>query len=139
MSTLLTLAKADTGPLVVTVSHLTMGATGLLPYHSGSGKLWFYGKLDPSDPDTPAVAGGAGAYNIKKDLITGVSVSVDGNNTTTDGVVNITLLPADTTSLPADRAVTYYCSLKGFDGTNEYTIVRDVLLLVTPYATSKVS
>ena len=135
--TTLTLAKADTGPLVVTVSHTTLGATGLLPYHSGSGKLWFYGKYDASDSDTLTTGLTSGAV-FKKDLTSGVSVSVDGDNVSVDGVVNVTLLPADTSVIPYDVPVTLYCSLKGFDGTNEYTFLN-CLLLVTPYATSKVS
>lgn len=131
MSQLLTLAKGDTGPLVVTVSHTTLGSGGLNAFHTGTGKLWFYGKYDVSDPDSSAV--------FEKTLASGISVTVDGNNTTTDGVVSITLLPSDTTSIPVDSPITLYCSLKGFDGTNEFTITRDILLLVAAQATSKVS
>jgi hypothetical protein len=71
-----------------------------------------------------------------------ITVPVDGNNTTTDGVVNITLAPADTAALP-DTPISVSCSLKGFDGTNEFTIAgtpaNPIALLVAAAATSKVS
>lgn len=132
MATLLTLAKNDTGPLVVDVpwQKLVNYPTGLNAFHTGSGKLWFYGKYDVSDPDSAAV--------FQKTLASGISVTADGNNTNTDGTVSITLAPADTASLP-DTPITLQCSLKGFDGTNEFTITADVFLNVRAQATSKVN
>lgn len=129
MSQLLTLQKGDTGPLVVTVGHATLGTSGLNPYHTGSGHLYFYGKLSVQDTDSAAI--------FQKTLSSGITVTTDGSNTV-DGVVSITLAPSDTTALP-DFPITLYCSLKGYDGTNEYTIVSDVLLNVRTQATSKAS
>jgi hypothetical protein len=132
MATLLTLTKADTGPLVVTVPWQTLSASnGLNPYHTGTGKLWFYGKLSVQDADAAAI--------FTKTFAAGsITVPTDGNNTTTNGVVNITLAPADTSALP-DTPISVYCALKGFDGVNEYTITKDITLFVSAQATSKVS
>lgn len=132
MPTVLTISKNDTGPLVVTVPWQTLSAsTGLNPYHTGTGKLWFYGKLSVQDSDAAAI--------FTKTFAAGsITVPVDGNNTNTNGVVNITLAPADTAALP-DWPITVYCSLKGFDGVNEFTISKDVFLNVSAQATSKVS
>ena len=143
MGTLLTLAKGDTGPLTVTVSHTTMGATGLTPYLTANGgRLWFYGKYDVSDPDALTNGTTSGAVFTKTEASGAIVVTTAGNNTTTDGVVTITLQPADTTIIPVDTPITLYCSLKGAtaDSPNlEYTIVKDVLLNIGAQATSKVS
>lgn len=137
--TVLTLSRNDTGPLTVTVPWQTLSASnGLNPYHTGSGKLWFNGKFNASDPDTLTDGVKPGAL-FEKTLASGIVVTTDGNNTTTNGVVSITLAPADTQYCPADYPVTLYCSLKGFDGANEFTIVKDIHLVVSPQSTSSVS
>ncbi len=143
MSTLLTITKGDTGPLVVTVSHTTLGATGLTPYLTANGgRLWFYGKYSVSDPDTLTNGTTSGAVFAKTEASGAIVVTTVGNNTTTDGVVTITLQPADTTIIPVDTRVTLYCSLKGATAdtpNQEYTIDKDILLVVSAQATSKVS
>ena len=135
MATLLTLSKGDTGPLTVTVSHLTLGSSGLTPYTTAQGgRLWFYGKYSPTDPDSAAVF-------TKTEAAGAIVVTTVGSNTV-DGVVTITLQPADTNGIPVDTPITLYCSLKGADNSSpnlEYTIVPNVLLNVAAQATSKVS
>lgn len=147
MATLLTLAKADTGPLVVTVSHTTMGASGLTPYLTANGgRMWFMAKFDSSDPDVQS-NGIISGYVFKKDLTNGITVTTVGNNTTTDGVVSIVLQPADTTTaLLYDFPITLFCSLKGATADNpnlEYTIKGrfddPIYLTVGASPTSKVS
>ncbi len=134
MATILSLTKGDTGPFTVDVPHSTLvNPDGLHAYHTGEGALYFYGKLGLNDADSAAI--------FKKTLVSGISVTADGNNTDTDGQVSVILDPADTSSLPdLLGAVTVYCSLKGNDGSGHvYTIVRDVRLVVSSQPTSKVS
>lgn len=142
MTTLLTLAKADTGPLVVPVTHTTLGTSGLTPYLTASGgRLWFIGVFDVSDPDVQT-DGKIPGYVFKKTEADGsIAVTIVGSDTV-DGEITITLQPADTSIIPVDTPVTLHCSLKGAtaDSPNlEYTIVKDVLLTVGAQATSKVS
>lgn len=128
----LTLAKGDTGPLTVTVPFTSLGASGLAPYHAGTGQIWFYGKYDASDPDSAAI--------FTKNLASGVSVTQDGNNTNTNGIISVTLATSDTASLP-DFNYTMQWAIKVRDGNtpaNEYTLTYGNLLIVAT-ATSKVS
>ena len=143
MSTIFNPAKGDTGPYIVTVPFAKLGASGLAPYHTGSGALYFYGKLSVTDPDTAGT--GQPQAVFKKTLASGITVTTDGNNTDTDGKVSITLDPADTNGLPDVLGnITLFCALKGNDGSgHEYTIVgtpdAPILLVVGMTATSKVS
>lgn len=136
--TVINVTKGDTTPFTITVDWHTLSASnGLNPYHTGAGKLTFEGKLSISDPDTAAFVGGP-APLFTKTLASGISVTADGNNTNTNGVVAVTLSAADWASLLYDVPVSIFCSLKGFDGTNEFTIQKDVILAVSSQATSKV-
>ena len=122
-----TVPKADTYPLTITVAHATLVnyPTGLAAFS----KLWFYGKYSVQDADSAAL--------FKKDLTSGVSVLVAGSPTV-DGSLQVILQPADTT--PAtDAPISIQCSLKGYDGTNWYSIEIDVVLNIRAQATSKVS
>jgi hypothetical protein len=132
MSTIFTVPKADTFPLIVTVAKATLVnyVAGLNTFHTGTGKLWFYGKYGVNDLDSAAV--------FKKDLSSGVSVLADGSPTV-DGSVQVVLAPADTSSIPVDTPISLFCSLKGTDGSSEYTLSSDVVLVVKAQATSKVS
>jgi hypothetical protein len=129
----LTLAKGDTGPLTVTVPFPSMSASnGLNPYHTGSGQIWFYGKYDSSDLDSAAI--------FTKNLSNGVSVTQDGNNTNQNGIISVTLAPADTASLP-DYPYVIQWAVKVRDNNtpaSEYTLTYGSLLVI-PTATSKVS
>lgn len=140
-ATIIPIDKGSTAPFTVTVpfAKLASYATGLNAFHTGSGQLWFYGKLSVKDPDSAGTSQPQAIF--KKTLASGISVTQDGNNTDTDGKVSITLDPADTASLPdLLGAVTVYCALKGDDGSgHEYTLVGDVRLVVSTQATSGVT
>lgn len=127
MSLIFNVPKADTYPLIVAVPKATLVnyATGLALFS----KLWFYGKYGVNDLDSAAL--------FKKDLTSGVSVLVAGSPTV-DGSLQVVLQPVDTTTA-VDTPISIQCALKGYDGTNWYTIELDVVLLIAAQATSKVS
>lgn len=134
MSQVFTVPKNDTYPLSITVAHATLAnyPTGLNAFS----KFWFYGKLSVQDPDTAAA--GLPQAIFQKTQASGISVLTAGSPTV-DGVLQVVLQPADTNGLLYDVPVTLICALKGFDGTNEYTIEKDIFLVVSSQATSKVS
>lgn len=135
MTQIFTVPKNDTYPLTITVAHATLAnyPTGLAAFS----KFWFYGKYGVNDPDTPVFTGGPAAV-FKKTETTGISVLTAGSPTV-DGVLQVVLQPADTNGIPVDTPVSLQCSLKGWDGTNDYTFESDIVILVKTQATSKVS
>lgn len=128
MTQVFTVPKNDTYPLTIIVAHATLAnyPTGL----SAFSKFWFYGKYSVQDADSAAV--------FQKTQASGISVLTAGSPTV-DGVLQVVLQPADTNGIPVDTPVSLQCSLKGWDGTNDYTFESDIVILVKAQATSKVS
>lgn len=114
----LTILRGDTNVLTVTVTAL--GSSGLSQY----GAIAFTAKRDKSDADASAF--------ISLSLASGVVITTNGN-TTTDGVLTITIPAASTATLPAYDVLLAYDVQLIDTTTNPHTVhtVAQGILTVT--------
>ncbi|HLY31263.1 MAG TPA: hypothetical protein VKQ36_09550 [Ktedonobacterales bacterium] len=120
----LSMIRGDSASLAVTVGDL--GAAGLNAFNDAR----FTAKRDVSDSDANAI--------ISKSLNSGVTITTVGDSNT-NGVLTVSIAPADTQALPTGYTVALFYDVRLYDsGGDAYTVAQG-MLTVTPTATQATS